>query len=165
MRDLLEELVDAASRRADYADARFVRTRSEPLSTRNGKLSQLDEAEEAGIGVRVRVGGAWGFAAVRGTTKADAEGALERALAVAAAQPAVEGAALAHEPPARGEYASPAERDPFEVPLEDKLAVLAAADAGLRGARRPSRSRWPASRRCRSTSSFASTEGALCEQV
>ena len=80
----------------------------------------------------MRVGGAWGFAAVRGTDKAAAEGALERALAVAAAQPTSSGAGLAEEPPAVGSYASPAERDPFEVPLEDKLAVLRGADAGMR---------------------------------
>ena len=103
MRDLLEEVVDAASRRADYADARFVHTRCETLSTRNGKLSQLDETEEEGIGVRVRVGGSWGFAATRGTTTADVGGALERALSVAAAQPAGEGAAGGPEQPGRGE--------------------------------------------------------------
>jgi TldD protein len=132
VRELLEDLMDAAARRAEYADARLVRTRAEHLATRNGALDQLDSDETEGIGVRVRVGGAWGFAATAGTAKADAEGALERALAVAAAQPAAAGAALAPEPPARGEYVSPAERDPFAVPLEEKLGVLAAADAGLR---------------------------------
>src|SRR5687767_330665 len=124
--------MDSAARRAEYADARFVSTRLERLSTRNGALDHLDSDESAGIGVRVRVGGAWGFAAAGGTGKADAEAALERALAVAAAQPAVGGAPLAPEQPARGDYESPVERDPFAVPLEDKLAVLAAADAGLR---------------------------------
>ena len=39
--------------------------------------------------MRVRVGGAWGFAAVRGTDRRDAEAALERALAIAEAQPSV----------------------------------------------------------------------------
>ncbi|MGH2805180.1 MAG: PmbA/TldA family metallopeptidase, partial [Thermoleophilaceae bacterium] len=76
MRDLLEDLMDAAARRADYADARFVRTRSERLSTRNGSLDRLDSGESEGIGVRVRVGGAWGFCAARGTARADAEAAL-----------------------------------------------------------------------------------------
>ena len=39
----------------------------------------LEESE--GIGVRVRVGGAWGFAAARGCERRDAEAALARALA------------------------------------------------------------------------------------
>src|SRR5215218_4418978 len=123
--------MDAAATRAEYADARFVRTRSERLSTRNGVVDQVDSKDTDGIGVRVRVGGSWGFAAVRGTAKADAEGALERALAIAAAQPSSLGAALTEEDPALGTHTSPAERDPFEVPLEEKLAILWAADAGL----------------------------------
>ena len=155
--------MDAAARRADYADARLVRTRHERLATRNGALDRLDSLEADGIGVRVRAGGAWGFAATGRTEQADAEEALERALAVAAAQPASSGTPLCPEPPARGEYVSPAERDPFAVPLEDKLAVLAAADAGLRT--EPgvalTLARFEA---LRVEKLFASTEGALCRQ-
>jgi TldD protein len=164
VRDLLQDLMDSASRRSEYADARFVRTRVERLSTRNGALDELHSSEAEGIGVRVRVGGAWGFAAVRGTAKAVAEDALERALAVAAAQPSTTGAPLAPEPPARGRYESPLERDPFEVPLEDKLAVLWAADAGLRTEPRVALAltRFQA---VREEKLFASTEGALCEQL
>jgi TldD protein len=164
VRELLEDLMDAAARRASYADARFVYTRLERLGTRNGAVDRLDASEEDGIGVRVRVGGAWGFACCGGTEKADAEAALKRALEVAAAQPSVAGAALAPEPVARGEYASPAERDPFAVPLEDKLAVLVAAEAGLRT--EPgvalTLARFEA---LRVDKLFASTDGALCRQV
>jgi TldD protein len=163
VRDLLEDLMDAAARRADYADARLVRTRHERLATRNGALDRLDTLESEGIGVRVRAGGAWGFAATGAVSKAGAEEALSRALAVAAAQPASSGAPLSPEPPARGEYESPAERDPFAVPLEGKLAVLAAADAGLRT--EPgvvlTLARFEA---LRVEKLFASTEGALCRQ-
>jgi TldD protein len=164
VRELLTDLIDTARARAGYADARFVRSRAERLSTRNGRLDQLDSHESEGIGVRVRVNGAWGFAAVRGTERPDAEGALARALAIAEAQQDVPDAApLAPEPPARGEWASGYERDPFEVALEDKLAVLLAADAGLRT--EPgvnlTRARFSA---FRTETVFASTEGALCEQ-
>jgi TldD protein len=163
VRELLQDLMDAAARRADYGDARFVRTRVERLATRNGALDQLDSHESEGIGVRVRIGGSWGFAATGGTGKADAQAALERALAVAAAQPGNGGAPLAPEPPARGEYESPAERDPFAVSLEDKLAVLAAADAGLRTAPDVVLTR-AGFQALRVEKLFASTEGALCEQ-
>jgi TldD protein len=176
VRELLEDLMDAAARRASYADARFVHTRQERLGTRNGAVDRLDSSEEEGIGVRVRVGGAWGFACCAGTGRQDAERALERALAVAAAQAA--GAAggarrgalsrdasgLAPEPPARGEYVSPSERDPFAVPLEDKLAVLVAADAGLRTDPGVALTR-AGFEAFRVDKLFASTEGALCRQV
>jgi TldD protein len=163
VRDLLSDLMDAAAMRAEYADARFVHTRVERLSTRNGAVDRLDSIEEEGIGVRVRAGGSWGFAATGGTGKADAEAALDRALAVAAAQPQASGAPLAPEPPARGDYESPASRDPFAVPLEEKLAVLVAAETGLRT--EPgvvlTLARFEA---LRVDKLFASTEGALCSQ-
>jgi TldD protein len=163
VKDLLQELMDSAARRAEYADARFVRTRAEKLSTRNGALDQLETHESEGIGVRVRVGGAWGFAAARGSDRRDAEAALERALAVAAAQPAANGAALAAEPPASGFWENRVELDPFAVPLEDKLAVLAATDAGLRTEPGVNLTvaRFEA---LRVEKVLASTEGALCEQ-
>jgi TldD protein len=163
VKDLLQDLMDSAARRAEYADVRFVRTRGENLSTRNGALDQLDSYESEGIGVRVRMGGAWGFAGASGVGRRDAEAALKRALDVAAAQPAVTGAALAPEPPAAGFWENPVQRDPFDVPLEDKLAVLAACDAGLRT--EPgvnlTRAQFQAQR---VEKVFASSEGALCEQ-
>ena len=164
MRGLLGDLRDSGGARAGYAYARFGRSRVEQLSTRNGRLDQLDSHESEGIGIRVRVGGAWGFAAVRGTERADAEEALARALAIAEAQPRVPNTVpLAPEPPARGEWSTDFARDPFEVPLEDKLAVLLAADAGLRT--EPgvtlTRARFLA---FQTETIFASTEGALCEQ-
>jgi TldD protein len=164
VRDLLSELMDSAQARAGYADARFVRSRVERLSTRNGRIDQLDSDESEGIGIRVRARGAWGFAAVRGTARADAETALARALAIAEAQPAVPDAAqLAPEPAARGEWSSAFERDPFDVPFEEKLGVLLAADSGLRTEPGVSltRARFSA---FRTETIFASTEGALCEQ-
>jgi TldD protein len=164
VRDLLQDLMDSAGRRAEYADVRFVRTQTERLSTRNGAIDRAESDDYEGIGVRVRVGGSWGFAAVRGTERAAAEGALDRALAIAAAQPSSSGAALAFEPPARGEYSSPAERDPFAVPIEDKLAILWEAERLL--SERPdvavARTSFHA---MRVQKLFASTEGALCEQV
>jgi TldD protein len=156
--------MDSARARAEYADARYVRSRSERLATRNGALDSLDSEESDGIGVRVRGGGCWGFAAVRGAERRDAEAALARALEVASAQPLpISAVALAPEPPAQGSWRSPAERDPFDVPLDDKLALLLAADETLR--EEPGVTL--ASARFRAVAEerlFASTEGALCEQ-
>jgi TldD protein len=163
LRELLLHLVDAAARHADYADARHLVMRRERLATRNGLLDDLHAEDSEGVGIRVRLGGAWGFAAVRGSERADCEAALARALAVARAQPAAVGAPLAPEPPAAGEWASPAELDPFAVPLEDKLAALFEADAALRGGAGIAVA--IAHFEARSiAASFASSEGALCRQ-
>src|SRR5687768_7338907 len=125
--------MDSARGRADYADARVVCSVHEQLATRLGRIDTVGTAREEGIGVRVRVAGAWGFAATSDTTARGAEEALARALAVAEAQPRAAGHELAPEPVATGEWANPVERDPFEVPLEEKLEALLAADAEMRG--------------------------------
>ena len=165
MRDLLTDLVQAAAGRADYADARWVHSRRERLATRSGRLDEVERGDEEGFGVRVRIGGAWGFAATRGSDRAAAEEALARALAVAEAQ--VDGAPvtpLAPEPPARGRLVTPTERDPFTVPFEEKVGLLVAADAALRTDPRVRVSR-AVLVAFRDEKVFASSEGALVEQV
>jgi TldD protein len=155
--------MDAAAERCDYADARIVHSREESISTRNGRIDELDRHDAEGAGVRVRRGGGWGFAATRELTRAGLEGALARALEVAEAQPGAAPAPLAGEPPAGGRYESPCERDPFEVAVEDKLGTLLAADEAMRAADGVSIASahyqaWSEERL------FASSEGALCEQ-
>jgi TldD protein len=163
MKDLLEDLMDSASGRADYADVRHVRSRAESLSTRNGAVEEAESATSEGVGVRVRVGGAWGFAATRELDRPALERALDQALAIADAQPRAPATPLAPEPAARGVWESEVEIDPFAVSLDDKLAALLAADEAMRG-----------DPRLAITSAhfmafseyetFASTDGALCEQ-
>ena len=101
--------------------------------------------------------------AIRGTDPDDCHAALARALAVARVQPAARGGPLAPEPPARGSWESPAERDPFTVSLDDKLAVLFEADAALRAAQDVAAAVAHFEARSIHTT-FASTEGALCDQ-
>src|SRR3981081_2637153 len=131
MRDLLSGLMDAAAAKGAYADARFVRSRSEHIATRNGEIDGMHHDESEGIGVRVRVGGAWGFAATGRTDRASAEAALERALAIARAQPGTPPPAPAPEPPAQGEHRGGEGTNPFDVALEPKLERLLAANAAL----------------------------------
>ena len=156
--------MDAAGRRADYADARSVRTRSERVATRNQAVDSLDSRESEGIGVRVRVGGAWGFAGARGLGRDAAESALRRALAVAEAQPAAPATPLAAEQPASGSWRGPAEIDPFGILLEEKLALLSGAGRAMleEPGVRLALARFHA---WRIDKAFASTEGAYCEQT
>jgi TldD protein len=155
--------MDSAAAGGAYADARFVRQRSQFVATRNGEVDELHRDEDEGIGVRVRVGGAWGFAATGDTSKEGAEAALARALAIARAQPAAEPTPLAPEPPARGEPRGGEGSDPFEVPLERKLERLLAADAALGSDPRLNLRQAHFGAYARDTI-FASTEGALYDQ-
>jgi TldD protein len=164
MKDILEHVMDAARGRADYADVRHVHTREESISTRNGAVDEVEGSESEGVGVRIRSHGAWGFAATRDVTRAGVETALARALAIAAAQPRAPDTPLAAEPPARGSWRSAARIDPFSVPLEDKLARLTEADASMRGDDRIAITT-ARMMSLKEATTFASTEGALCDQL
>lgn len=162
--DLLVDVVGAAEGRVGYAEARFVHTREEALAVRSGLVDEVDAIESAGIGIRVRVGGSWGFAATRELTREAAHATLGRAIALAEALPPAPGAPLAPVQPARGHWVSPHERDPLEVGVDERLALLVAAEEALRGDPRIVRSE--ATALCtRTTKAFASTDGAACTQL
>ena len=163
MTELLENLMDLAAGEADYADVRHVVTTTERITTRNGGFEGVDRSEEEGVGVRVRLAGAWGFAATRGTNRPALEQALARALVIARAQPPAAPLPWLPEPPARGSHAAPVAQDPFAVPLEDKLAVLLAADDAMRGDPRVVLTT-ATFHALREQKTFASTDGALFRQ-
>jgi TldD protein len=161
--DLLTEAVGRAPSRCSYADARHVATDSESLLVRNGRIGQIESDAVAGVGVRVRVGGGWGFAATREATAAGLDDALARALAIAETQPAAPAGRLAQAAPARGHWSGGCQLDPFAVSLEDKLALLFAAWEALPVDPRIVRGDAEASAR-RVRTAFASTDGAACTQ-
>ena len=163
MRELLLDLIDLPAGRATYVDARHVRLREEAVAVRNGELAALDTSEEEGIGVRVRSRGRWGFAAARGSDRAAGEWALARALELAEHQPSGGDRALATASPAIGSWASPSRVDPFDVTLEDKLALLTAAEARVRREPGVTVARAAATSR-REHKLFVSSEGSVCEQ-
>src|SRR3954453_8711082 len=124
MLDLLQEVVAKAEGRCSYAEARHEARLEERVAGRNGTVAHVAGEDDEGIGIRVRVNGAWGFAATRDVSPAGAEAALREALAIAEALPAGPEAPLAPVPPASGRWSSPCAIDPFAVTLEDKLAHL-----------------------------------------
>ncbi|MGZ4280265.1 MAG: PmbA/TldA family metallopeptidase, partial [Solirubrobacteraceae bacterium] len=164
MLELLTDLMHDAVGRCAYAEARHVDTRSEAIAVLNGRVDAIDSSGSEGIGVRVQVGGGWGFAATRNVTRAGAQAALAHALALAEAQPASADRALAPVAPAVGHWASAYELDPFAVTLEDKLELLFAVEAALRtGDDRLVRTA-ATCRAWRERKAFASTEDAACTQ-
>ncbi len=130
----LPKAVEWAARRATYADARHVERESETVTVKDGQIEGVDRAADRGVGVRVIVDGAWGFAA-SDRASSDAElaalfgEAIHRAQASASVHPAP--VALAAQAPQRGEYRTPIERDPFAVPVRERIALLKEADAIL----------------------------------
>src|SRR5947209_10965414 len=86
VRDLCAAAVDAATGAgAEYADARVVLKRNQLVATKNGRVERLTDSESEGIGVRVLVRGAWGFACDRRLTVEGARNAALRACTFARA--------------------------------------------------------------------------------
>ena len=132
MRALCEEAVAAAlAGGASYADARAVVRRSQLVSTKNRRVDQVDDVESEGIGVRVLIAGAWGFACDRRLDQGGAREAAERATSFAKAAPGKHERALAAVEPVQGEYRTPREQDPIEVPLGDKIALCLSAEEAI----------------------------------
>ena len=136
IKDLALRALDAASvAGATYADARSVQTRRQEISVKHGRLDGLEEDESEGLGVRVLVSGAWGFACTSDPSPGAAERIGREAVAVARAS------ALVHRVPvtlgpsvaSRGKYAGDCKVDPFSISVEEKLALLLEAERALQG--------------------------------
>ncbi|MCS6801533.1 MAG: TldD/PmbA family protein [Chloroflexota bacterium] len=135
MRDVAQRALDTAiSRGAQYADVRVVELRRESVAVKNGAVDAITSEESAGFGVRVVVDGAWGFAssAILSTAEADRVAALAVAIGRASALLSLRPVTLGPPVTTRGRYVTPVIRDPFTVSLEERLALLLAADEAMR---------------------------------
>ena len=134
MRDLTNRALDTATALgATYADVRVVRRLEESITIKSTRVEGVAAGETEGFGVRVIVGGAWGFASSHNLTTAEADRVaaeavrIARASATAIRRPVV----LDNRPPAHGRFESPVLEDPFAVPLDRKIADLLAADRAM----------------------------------
>ncbi|MBK9974353.1 MAG: TldD/PmbA family protein [Planctomycetes bacterium] len=129
------EAIDAAkSMGASYADVRVIQYRREGLYLRNGTPGNLNFSESQGAGVRVLVGGAWGFASTNQVSKPALKEAAARAVAIAKASAQVkkQDVRLSPKPAVEDFWGTPFTIDPFKVSLEEKLGLLSRIDALLR---------------------------------
>ena len=167
MRDLTDRALDTATARgAAYADIRVVRRRDESVAIKTGRVEGVASGESEGFGVRVLVDGAWGFASSHLLTASEADRVAAEAVRIARASATAlrEPTRLDDRPAAHGHYETPFEVDPFEVPLETKIADLLAADQAASGVKGIAftESSYGALREWKT---FAATDGSLTEQV
>ncbi len=131
MRELLEAALGAAQRGgATYTEIRALEREHERIQLKNGHMDRADTEISAGVGVRVLVAGAWGFAATAYLDAAHLESAVRLAIDIARASAAVNGAGLRL--PSRhavvADLATPFDIDPFAVSLDQKVQLLTEAD-------------------------------------
>jgi TldD protein len=135
MKSLTQHALDTATARgATYADARLAQIRNRALTTKNGRVGHASESESVGLGVRVIVDGAWGFAASGDLSREALQSTAARAIDIAKASAQVkrQEVRLAPEPPAVAEWSTPFRIDPFTVSIEQNLELLLKVDVELR---------------------------------
>lgn len=134
--DLIQQLIRQIRRRGvDYADVRFERIQHESLVIEHQQPAAVSVSETAGVGVRVLIGGSWGFACTPHLDLASLTRAGEQAITIAKASASVNKHAVHLAPlkPSTGAHRSPCEIDPFEVSLDKKLDYLQWAMSSLLG--------------------------------
>jgi TldD protein len=164
--ELADRALDEVRRlKVGYADVRAVREDTESVDVRDDRVESVSRDSTRGVGIRVLVDGAWGFAATADPQEVRATAAL--AVQIAKASGHVRGGArvrLDDTPPASGTYTTPHLRDALDVPLAERVAHLLAATAAAREAEgisyvEASTDAW------RKRTVFRSTEGARIEQT
>jgi len=127
MRRQLERLRDEAVRRkVQFAEARFAAVRHSGLVLQDGRADRVAAGKRAGIGVRVLVEGAWGFASSESTAYQDWVSCLQSAIDLARVSSTrlEERVELAEAPPVVDEVKAIFAVDPTEVSLDRKLAAV-----------------------------------------
>jgi TldD protein len=162
MEDLCRLALEAATAAgATYADARYVSRLEERVETKNGTVEGLASSSDRGIGVRVIADGAWGFAATSVLTGGAIReiAALAVRIARASATTADRPVVLSELEPAVARVSHNAQKNPFDVPLEERIGLLLECDR-LMAAAAPLRLRQGFITCQREEKFFASTEGA-----
>jgi TldD protein len=150
---------------ASYADVRVVEAQDETIRVKNGNVEALSRREDRGFGVRVLAHGAWGFASSSVVSEDEARRVVAQAVEIAKASarvrttPAEIGPAHKH----RDKYRTPLDVDPFEVPLAEKLEMMAEANARMKGVAGIAVAN-NSIESIRHNKVFASTEGSYIEQ-
>ena len=123
----------AAAAGCEHAEVRITNTASAYAMARDGVGTGQQSALDRGLGVRVLRQGRWGFAPASAADPGLAARLAARAVAMARAGAAMGGrpVALAPEPAQVGWWASPAQVDPFDVPAEERMALLTERSAEL----------------------------------
>ena len=112
---------------------------SESLTVRNQEMEGIDRSTSTGVGIRVLVGGRWGFAATARLDDAEIARTARLAVEMAKAAQRLPGDPVSLTPvdPATASWRTPVQEDPFTVPLEEKVALLMEARGVMQGCRGP----------------------------
>src|SRR5215211_6650704 len=151
---------------ASYADMRVCRYLHENIDAREERVESVSNSVDSGFGVRVLVDGTWGFASSsHRVAREQVEATTRLAVEIARANGMIQKQRVEIEklPGYDDDWTMPMKRDPFDVPIEEKVKLLLAVNAAAEKA---------GANFCRSSLTFvreekffASSYGSLLRQV
>jgi len=117
---------------ASYCDVRIGRYLNQAIVTREAQVQNVTNSESAGVGIRVIVNGAWGFAASNQSTAPGVATAVAQAIAIARANAKIQTKPVQLAPtPGVGEvqWKTPIRQNAMAVPVKDKVELLLSINA------------------------------------
>ncbi|MCS7365373.1 MAG: TldD/PmbA family protein [archaeon GB-1867-035] len=156
----------AISHGATYADIRIVEQTWQTIVTRNAKVRRVNVGSSRGFGIRVIVDGAWGFSSHYEITPTEVEKVAKEAVKIARASAKVKkkDVKLAPVKPVKDTYKTPLIKDPFTIPLEEKIKLLIEADKRILAKGELIKVATSSMRIYRENKIFASSEGSYITQ-
>ncbi len=137
-----KSLADAALQAArdmgvSYADCRIGRYLNQFIVTRESRVQNITNTESIGVGIRVIADGTWGFAATSILTEDAIRRAVAEAIAIAKANARYQSKPV-QLAPVKGvgeqSWQTPIEKNPFEIPIKDKVEMLLEVNAAAQEA-------------------------------
>jgi TldD protein len=127
MKDKLKDCIDwLKGKGVEYADCRMVRRETESIRITDGDVDTLARDLDVGIGIRVLVDGAWGFAATAVMSAAELKKTANKALQIAKASAMTKRhpVVLAEQKPYVDVFKTKFKKDPFKVSTDEKLDLF-----------------------------------------
>jgi TldD protein len=151
---------------ASYADVRIGEVFDEHVTVKKGLPDDISLRQTSGFGVRVIVNGAWGFAGSVFLTKKEAVQTAQAAVSIAKASSKAKKKPVTLTPSEsrKGKYAVKMKKDPFKVPLDEKIHSLLHAERTIAEQSDLIKSSSAFFRAFRENKLFMSTEGAEISQ-
>ena len=168
MKDFTDTALETCRREgATYADVRIVTVRGEDITVKDGNIDVLSLTRVRGFGIRAIADGGWGFAGSHEISKKEIQDTAKLAVRIANASGSTRSkpVTLADNEPVEDEYHTRIKKDPFSVPVEEKLRILTEVDKRLGGVGDAIKVRRADYRGHKEEKVFASTEGAYISQT
>jgi len=159
-------LEEAVKKGASYADVRIGEILDEHHTVKKGVPEKISLLQTRGFGVRVIVNGAWGFASSIELTGKEAKETAHKAVSIALASSKLKKKDVVLTPirTRKDKYSTPIKKDPFKIPLNEKIEILTDAERTIAKQSPLIKSSSAFFRAIRENKLFMSTEGAEISQ-